>query len=165
MTFGRPDYHLHDINASSGCWSQLVFSPPPHLTRSKGSLLPGTPVCEPPPKNREDHFVDGCEVLEKAPVSVVTAPSVNIFKKRLEQVWAELFPHIPHWLNTNHPNHLPPPFPTWTLLISSYHLYMLYNSLFCVCGRCGLLCTIINQDSFPTFENLIFSITEMTYVV
>ncbi len=28
--------------------------------------------------------------------SVVTAPSVNVFKKRLEKVWTEVFPHLPH---------------------------------------------------------------------
>ncbi len=37
----------------------------------------------------------------KIPASVVTAPSVNVFKKRLEKVWAEVFPHFPHCLNTH----------------------------------------------------------------
>ncbi len=32
----------------------------------------------------------------KLPASVVTAPSVNAFKKRLEEVWTEVFPHLPH---------------------------------------------------------------------
>ncbi len=32
----------------------------------------------------------------KLPASVVTAPSVNVFKKRLEEVWTEVFPHLPH---------------------------------------------------------------------
>ncbi len=32
----------------------------------------------------------------KLPASVVTAPSVNVFRKRLEEVWTEVFPHIPH---------------------------------------------------------------------
>ncbi len=32
----------------------------------------------------------------KLPASVVTAPSVNIFTKRLEEVWTEVFPHLPH---------------------------------------------------------------------
>ncbi len=31
----------------------------------------------------------------KLPASVVTAP-VNVFKKRLEEVWTEVFPHLPH---------------------------------------------------------------------
>ncbi len=32
----------------------------------------------------------------KLPASVVTVPSVNVFKKRLEKVWTEIFPHLPH---------------------------------------------------------------------
>ncbi len=32
----------------------------------------------------------------KLPASVVTVPSVNVFKKRLEEVWTEVFPHLPH---------------------------------------------------------------------
>ncbi len=32
----------------------------------------------------------------KLPVSVVTAPSVGVFKKRLEEVCTEVFPHLPH---------------------------------------------------------------------
>ncbi len=32
----------------------------------------------------------------KLPASVDTAPSVNVFKKRLEDVWTEVFPHLPH---------------------------------------------------------------------
>ncbi len=32
----------------------------------------------------------------KFPASVVTAPSVNVLKKRLEKVWTEVFPHLPH---------------------------------------------------------------------
>ncbi len=32
----------------------------------------------------------------KLPASVVTAPSANVFKKRLEKVWKEVFSHLPH---------------------------------------------------------------------
>ncbi len=32
----------------------------------------------------------------KLPASVFTAPSVIFFKKRLEEVWTEVFPHLPH---------------------------------------------------------------------
>ncbi len=32
----------------------------------------------------------------KLPASAVTAPSVNVFKKRLEEIWTEVFPHLPH---------------------------------------------------------------------
>ncbi len=35
------------------------------------------------------------------PAAVVTSPSVNVFKKSLEKVWTELFPHIPHRLNAH----------------------------------------------------------------
>ncbi len=32
----------------------------------------------------------------KLPASVIRAPSVNIFKKRLEKAWTDVFPHLPH---------------------------------------------------------------------
>ncbi len=32
----------------------------------------------------------------KLSASVVTAPSINVFKKRLKKVWTEVFPHLPH---------------------------------------------------------------------
>ncbi len=32
----------------------------------------------------------------KLPASVITAPSVSVFTKRLEKVWPEVFPHLPH---------------------------------------------------------------------
>ncbi len=47
--------------------------------------------------------------LTEQPASVATTPSVNVFKKRLEEVWTGVFPHLPHWLNTPTPS--PPPFP------------------------------------------------------
>ncbi len=31
----------------------------------------------------------------KLPASVITAPSANVFKKRLEKVWTEVLPHLP----------------------------------------------------------------------
>ncbi len=67
------------------------------------------------------------------PASVVTASSVNVFKKRLEEVWTKVFPHLPHWLNTHPPPFLLPP-PTCTPPINSYHLYMLPNSLLYIGG-------------------------------
>ncbi len=36
------------------------------------------------------------EYCNKLPVSVATAPSVKLFKTRLEKVWTEVFPHLPH---------------------------------------------------------------------
>ncbi len=70
----------------------------------------------------------------RLPASVVTAPSVNVSKKRLEQVWTEVFPHLPHWLTTHLPISTLPLHPTYTPPIISYHLYMLPNSLFYICG-------------------------------
>ncbi len=64
----------------------------------------------------------------KLPISVVTAPSVSVFKKRFEKVWTEIFPHLPHWLNTHLPIS-PPPHTICTPPINSYHLYVLPNSL------------------------------------
>ncbi len=32
----------------------------------------------------------------KLPASVITAPSVNVFKKPLEKVWTEVFSHLNH---------------------------------------------------------------------
>ncbi len=32
----------------------------------------------------------------KLPVSIVKNSSVNVFKKRLEKVWADVFPHLHH---------------------------------------------------------------------
>ncbi len=69
----------------------------------------------------------------KLPASVVTAPSINVFKKRLEKVWTEVFPHLPHWPNT----HPPPPHPTCTPSINSWHLSILPNSLLYICGFFG----------------------------
>ncbi len=62
------------------------------------------------------------------PASVVTAPSVNVFKKRLEKVWTGIFPHLPHRLNS-HP--LPPPH--LHTIHCSFHLYMVPNSLLYIC--------------------------------
>ncbi len=55
----------------------------------------------------------------KRPASVVTAPSVKVFQKRLEKVWTS--PPFPSPLPC-----IPP--------INSYHLYMLPNSLLYICG-------------------------------
>ncbi len=42
------------------------------------------------------HFVRVVKYWNKLPASVVAAPSVKIFKKRLEKVLAEVFPHLLH---------------------------------------------------------------------
>ncbi len=53
----------------------------------------------------------------KLPTSVVTAPPVNVFKKRLEKVWTEVIPHLPHWLSTHRPP-FPPAQHSLTVFIS-----------------------------------------------
>ncbi len=64
----------------------------------------------------------------KLPASVVTATSIEIFKKRLKKVWTEVFLHCLKY-------HLPNPSPSnCTSFINSPHLYMLPKSLFCLCG-------------------------------
>ncbi len=40
------------------------------------------------------------------PASIVTAPFVTIFKKRLEKVWTEALPYLPHRLKIHHHNSL-----------------------------------------------------------
>ncbi len=47
----------------------------------------------------------------RLPASVVTAISLSIFKKGLEEVWTEAFPHLPHRLNTHLLISLFPPIP------------------------------------------------------
>ncbi len=62
----------------------------------------------------------------KLPISVVTAPSVNVFKVG-ESLDRNLSPSPPLT------EHSPPPLPTCTPPINSYHLYMLPSSLLYIC--------------------------------
>ncbi len=64
--------------------------------------------------------------------AVSRAPSVSVFKERLEKVWTEVFPHLTHWLNIQLPISLLYPHPTFTPLINSYH-YLLLSFLFYTC--------------------------------
>ncbi len=89
-----------------------------------------TPRYEPPPEKWASFSVGVAKYRNKLSVFVVTAPSVNIFKKRLEKVWTEVFPHLPHWLKSHHPYSLK----KCTPFINRPHLYMLPKTLFCVCG-------------------------------
>ncbi len=82
----------------------------------------------------------------KSPVSVVTAPSANIFKKSLAKLWTDVFPHFPHWLNTHLPISLLHPHPTCTPPTNCYHLYMLPSSLFYICGFFRPVFTLINHN-------------------
>ncbi len=63
----------------------LLPSKSPYLGKT---VLQGTPRFEPPPKGS---FV---KHWNKLPASAVTAPSVNIVKKRLRKVYSEVFPHL-----------------------------------------------------------------------
>ncbi len=84
------------------------------LTGHPYKVLQGPSQC----RRRGSAFSIGVmKYWNKLPVSVITAPSVNIFKKRLEKVWTKILPH-----------------PTRTPSINSYHLYTLPTSLFYVCG-------------------------------
>ncbi len=55
------------------------------------------------------------------------------FCKNNEIVWTEVFPHLPHWLNTHFqfPLH---PHTTCTPPLNIYHFYMLPNSRFYLCS-------------------------------
>ncbi len=64
------------------------------LQKTVGTV--GTPKYEPPPEERVSFSVRVVKYWNKLPASIVTAPSVNIFKKRLEKVWTGVFPHLPH---------------------------------------------------------------------
>ncbi len=84
----------------------------------------------------------------KLPASVVAALSVNVFKKRLENVWTEVFPHLPHWLNSHLLIPLPPPpshLHTTNLKLSVLYVTQLpILSLSFRQARCSLLFTIIS---------------------
>ncbi len=54
--------------------------------------------------------------------------SGNVLKKRLEKVWAEVFPHRPPCLDRHPPPLTPAP------KINSYHCFMLPNSMLYICG-------------------------------
>ncbi len=92
------------------------------------------------------------------PASVVKACSVNVFKKRLEKVWTDLAIPPTDWTRISP---FPcSPYPTCTPPINSYHLYMLPNSLFYICGflkpvvAYSLPISNHNQSNLDEFRNL-----------
>ncbi len=87
------------------------------------------------------------EYWNKLPASVVTAPSVNIFKERLEKVWTEVFPHLTHWLNTHLPFSLPL-HPTCAPS-NSYLYYYIYNNL-CYPTPCSIS-VVSSGPLWPSF--------------
>ncbi len=126
--FGWPYYRLQGIHVPLGYWSELVF-----LTPARRGLR-GHPYQVLQGARALGVSVRIVKYWNKLPASVVTTPPVNVFKKRLGKVWTEVFPHLPHWLNTNLPISLLPPYPNCTPPVKSYHLYMLPNSLFLIYG-------------------------------
>ncbi len=83
-------------------------------------------------------FVRFVKYVNKFPVSVVTAPSVNGFKKRLKKAWTGAYPHLPNALTPSPPAHR---------LLSVPSLYATQRpvmSMWFLQARCGLLFTNIN---------------------
>ncbi len=82
-----------------GCWSSLRIQP----AKPQVALIWRFEVGEAQTTDMTDEYYG------RLPASVVTAPPVNVFKKRLEKVWTEVFSHLPQCLNTHPPFPLPPP--------------------------------------------------------
>ncbi len=59
--------------------------------------------------------------------------------------WTEVFPHLPHLINTHLPFHSTPPPPMSHLHTTHYPLYLLPNYLFYLCGFLGPL--------WPSFDH------------
>ncbi len=80
-----------------------------HSWLPKTTPLPGPPRSEPSPEETIDHFGEGSKIL-------VEVSDFNIFKKRLDQAWTDIFPYLLVWhrfrLNTHllnslsHPLHI-----------------------------------------------------------
>ncbi len=64
----------------------------------------------------------------RLPASIVTAPSVKIFKKKLERVWTGVFQRLLHWLNTRLPNALTP-LPSPAHHPFTVHIHICYPNL------------------------------------
>ncbi len=131
---GWPDYNLQDIHEPFGYWSEIAF-PPSWSTPPKGSPLQGTPGCGPPPKDRSGISGDGCEIHEKGHVFHRYSPFCRCFQEKVgESLDRSLSPSNPLM------EHSSPHLPTLTLHhtctppINNFHLHMLPNSMFCICG-------------------------------
>ncbi len=123
-------------------WVQVVertycFSS--HSTWPTRAPLQGTPRWEPPPKGRAGIFDVVVQYWNKFPASVVTAPFVNVFKKRFEKVLTEVidwtlispFTYPPPIPPANHPlaliNCICYPTPCSIYLVSSSPLWPTFN--------------------------------------
>ncbi len=72
-----------------------LFLSSSHPTRPKRASLQGTTREELPPEKGSVFSVRVVKYWNTLPVSIVTAFSVNILKKRLDKVWTKDFPHPP----------------------------------------------------------------------
>ncbi len=121
------DYPLQDIHGPFGYWSELGL-PPSRSTRAKRAPLQSTPRCEPPPKERDGIFGEGCEIRESAPCFRRYSSFCHFFQERARS----LSPSQP--LTELSPPISLPPFPICTAPINWYHIFMLSNSLLYRCG-------------------------------
>ncbi len=155
-SFWQPPSPLHqDIQGPFGYWSELIF-PPSCSNRPKRAPLQSFLQSSSHRRKRGSAFsVRVVKYWNKLPASVVTAPSVNVFKKRLEKVWTEIFPYLPHWPNTQsqvliyiflfkrrihtEPNNVGEPFflPVKVTLrqVGIFALSLTNCALFSICGR------------------------------
>ncbi len=96
-TLGLSDYRIKEIHGSLGLF--FLF---PTRRGQRGhpfTVFQGTSLHR---RRGSALSVRAAKYWNKLSASVVTAPSEVIFKKMLENVWTEVFPHFPHWLNTQH---------------------------------------------------------------
>ncbi len=70
----------------------------------------------------------------KLPVSIVPAPSITCFQEKIGESLVRNLSPSPLLTKHSYPHFPTPPNPTCTPPINSYHLYMLPNSLFYICG-------------------------------
>ncbi len=126
-TSGKPDYRLQDVHEPFGYRSELVF-PPSCSKLSKRAPLQGSRA------TAEIFFGGGCEILDKAPGFRRYSSFCHCFQEKVGEILdRSIFPSHP--LTEHSPPHYPTaPHPTWPPPINSYHLYVLPNSLFYICG-------------------------------
>ncbi len=97
---GGPNSNMQDIQRRIGCGSKIHLFPSHWILQNKSHRR----------KSGSAFSMRVVKYWYKLPASVVMGPSVNIFKKRLDQVWKEVFPHLPvtyhYWVTAHFPNSL-----------------------------------------------------------
>ncbi len=88
---GRPDYHIDIFTGLLDVDPNLFFLPPTLRSLRRRPIKVHLSTSH--RLRRGSAF--SVKYWNKLPASVVTTPSVNIFKKRLEKVWTEVVPHLP----------------------------------------------------------------------